>query len=240
MASSDEREIRDAVAARLRELVPGARIVHELNVSGSGSNRIDVAAVAPELIVAVEVKSRKDTLDRLEVQWPAFRACCHFVVVAAHEKHFVASPEINKDIRDELPRELTLNHPLFVDKRFNSHQVWRYPRPAEDECWGKVSWVFDRRWGKDQQRRPRQPSATVMLEMLWADELRAECTRHRLDGGSRRTRTDMISDMVWMMTGREIVQAVCRQLRARPFFEADAPIVAEPVVAWPKQEALAI
>lgn len=39
--SSDEQEIRDFVVAKLRQLMPSARIVHELNVSGQGSNRLD-------------------------------------------------------------------------------------------------------------------------------------------------------------------------------------------------------
>ena len=238
MASSDEREIRDAVVARLRELVTGARIVHELNVCGTGSNRIDVAAIAPELIVAVEIKSRKDKLDRLDEQWPAFNACCHHVVVAAHEKHFIAHPEINARIRDELPRQLTLNHPLFVTRSFWDHKVWRYPRPEKGE-FGRESWAFLTHWHSVRGRRADQPRAAAMLEMLWAEELRDECSRHRIDGGARRTRPDMIADMVWMMTGREICQAVCRQLRARHFAEADSPIPIEraPVA---RQEALAL
>lgn len=240
MASSDEREIRDAVATRLRELVPGARVVHELNVCGTGSNRIDVAAIGPELIVAVEVKSKKDKLDRLDEQWPAFNACCHHVVVAAHEKHFVAHPEVNDRIRDELPRELTLNHPLFVTKRFWGHKVWRSPRPEADDLLRKDTWMFSTHWDRVRGAKPAQPRAAAMLNMLWAEELREECARHRLDGGSRRTRPDMIADMVWMMTGREICQAVCRQLRARVFAEADPVIPAIPLVPAPKQDALAL
>lgn len=239
MTSSDEREIRDAVAARLRELVPSARIVHELNVCGTGSNRIDVAAVAPELIVAVEIKSRKDKLDRLAEQWPAFNACCHHVVVAAHEKHFVAHPEINAHIRDDLPRELTLNHPLFVKQRFWGHKVWRYPRPEKGEFGREPSWMFSTHWDRVRGRRADQPRAAAMLDMLWAEELRYECARHRLDSGSRRTRPDMIADMVWMMTGREICQAVCRQIRARVFAEAD-PAIAIERAQIARQEALAL
>ncbi|MGX1741606.1 hypothetical protein ACWIEX_08630 [Bosea sp. NPDC055353] len=91
--SADEEEIRAAVIVRLRELMPNARLVHELNVAGQGSNRIDVAAIDRQVIVAVEIKSRKDTLKRLGEQWDAFTRCCHYVIVAAHEKHFVEHRE---------------------------------------------------------------------------------------------------------------------------------------------------
>lgn len=37
----------------------------------------------------------------------------------------------------------------------------------------------------------------------------------------------MIADMVWNMTGREICEAVCRQLRQRVFVRADAPLIGE-------------
>jgi len=68
MSSASEEEIRAAVVGRLRELMPDARIVHELNVAGQGSNRIDVAAIGKQAIVGVEIKSRKDVLKRLDEQ----------------------------------------------------------------------------------------------------------------------------------------------------------------------------
>jgi hypothetical protein len=66
-----------------------------------------------------------------------------------------------------------------------------------------------------------------LLQMLWAEELRIESSLHRLACGSRETRGTMIRNMSLMMTGQEVSRAVCRQLRARPFAEADAPIVEE-------------
>lgn len=234
MSSADEEEIRQAVVARLRALMPAARIVHELNVAGHGSNRIDVAAIGQKAIVAVEIKSRKDTLKRLDDQWAAFSACCHLVLVSAHEKHFV---EHREDYwRADVPSELRLNAPGFSRwERRNS--VWRFPRPECEPHRYEKPWTFCP--VKDVQR---QPKAAAMLAMLWASELRSECGRHRLACDARRTIPVMITDMVWNMTGREICEAVCRQLRQRAFVRADAPIIEAPfapTLSLQKQEAAA-
>jgi hypothetical protein len=83
--SDAEREIRDAVVARLRLLRPSARIMHEVNASGFG-NRIDVLAVDLAEIIAVEIKSAKDKLDRLPAQSAAMKGCAHHSIAAVHEK----------------------------------------------------------------------------------------------------------------------------------------------------------
>ncbi|WP_331373792.1 NERD domain-containing protein [Sinorhizobium chiapasense] len=215
--SSDEQEIRDAVVARLRELMPAARIVHELNVAGQGTNRIDVAAIDTAAIVGAEIKSRKDVLKRLDEQWPAFNRCCHYVVVVAHEKHFAEYRDPHW--RDDVEPYIDLNHPLFFGKWGARDHVWRFPKPDQPPRYGRCVWHFDRH--RDVRT---QPQASAMLEMLWAEELRTECWVHRISATQRSTRPDMIRDMVWHMTGREIVHAVCRQLRARSFAEADPPI----------------
>lgn len=217
--SSDELEIRDYVVGRLRRLMPAARIVHELNVAGQGTNRIDVAAIAATAIVGVQIKSRKDTLKRLDEQWAAFRKCCHFVIVAAHEKHF--RPYSDRWYGVHEPALTMLDHPLFHGSRGKTNQkhVWRYPEPEETDRLRHWT-IFDPL--RDTQVQPRAYNA---LDMLWADELRRECARHSLDARQRRTRHEMILDMAWLMTGKEIAHAVCRQLRARSFAEADPPIL---------------
>lgn len=217
MRSSSEQEIREAVVGRLRELMPDARIVHELNVAGQGSNRIDVAAVTRQSIVGIEIKSEKDTLKRLADQWSAFSDCCHYVAIAAHEKHFCDWRDPRW--REDVPAERRLNHPEFVDNWSRRSRIWRYPRPEREQHGWAQPWVFcpvrDCR---------RQPKASAMLEMLWAEELRAECIRHGIAASSRATRPYMITEMVWNMTGREVCEAVCRQLRSRSFAEADEPM----------------
>lgn len=61
--------MRDKVEAWGRLRWPDARVVHELVCSDC---RIDVAFVRPEDLIAVEIKSSKDKLDRLEKQWRVF------------------------------------------------------------------------------------------------------------------------------------------------------------------------
>lgn len=222
--SSAEWEIREAVVARMRELLPSARIVHELNVASTGSNRIDVAAVSAEHIIAVEIKSAKDKLARLDEQWQAFNACCHLVLVAAHDKHFVDWR--SEHWRDDVPSERHLNHPLFLGDRWRrAHYVWPYPRPNRPIAgpWTPVAetWTIPRQFLLG---RPKQPRAYNLLDMLWAAELRDECNQHRIANSSRSTREHMIEDLCWHLTGREIAAAVCRQLRGRVMAEADAPI----------------
>ncbi|MEL7525051.1 MAG: hypothetical protein AAFN16_04745 [Pseudomonadota bacterium] len=71
--SGDVQELRAAVADRLRELRPSARILHEINVAG-GTVRLDVTAASPEEIITAEIKSKRDKLDRLPEQLKRLRA----------------------------------------------------------------------------------------------------------------------------------------------------------------------
>lgn len=211
--SAHEQEIRDAVVIRLRELFPSARIVHELNVAGQGSNRIDVAAIDINGIAGVEIKSKADTLKRLADQMKAFRKCCHRVIVAAHEKHLVV-PEGYRTKR-------TLAAPEWSANPWSQlATVWSWPQVPHEP------WELDK---KALDPKARQPHAYRLLEMLWADELRYEANHHGIAAGPSQARDVMIRAMAWEMTGQEIAQAVCRQLRAREFAEADA-ILSPPVM----------
>lgn len=65
MASAAEARIRDKAERLLRELFPDARIVHEFDLGGV---RLDLAAITPERLVLLEIKSENDTLTRLPRQ----------------------------------------------------------------------------------------------------------------------------------------------------------------------------
>lgn len=194
MASSAEREIRDALVNWFHTNEPRARVVHELNVAGQGSNRADLGIILPDTLFLVEIKSERDKLTRLKDQFDAFMKCSHGVIIAAHERHFDG---------DEL---------RGCDWMRWSHKdhIWRYPG-AE-------------RWDLHRYKAYIEPHAVMFLEMLWAEELSAELVRHGLmAGGSQRWQ--MIHAMTLGMTGKQIREAVCRQLRQRAFAEADPPIV---------------
>lgn len=201
--SASERAIRDAVAAFLRRELPRARIIHELVCGGS---RADLAAVERERVLLFEVKSEKDVLARLPRQLRDFTACAHGTVLIAHEKWFDKTPYDNGRER--------LAWPHRADWRCD---VWVYPETTPDP------------FRLHQWRLPRlslaQPHAAALLGLLWKDELLAEAARHRIAVTARSRMPDIVELMAWHMTGREIARAVCRQLRTRPFPEADAPIL---------------
>lgn len=208
--SADEQEIRDEVVGFCHKTLPGYRIIHELNTNGQGSRRADVAAVGTHEIVIFEIKSKKDTLTRLREQWDAFDACAHHTHVVAHRKWFSE--------REPRPGRLVLD-PHEKLKFLRIGKLWIYPQP--EERYGQYRWELDR-YG-----RGFQPRASCLLSLLWRDELAEECARHSIVAGRRATITSMIQEMCWLLKGREIAELVCRQLRARPFAEADEPIVDE-------------
>ena len=120
MASQAERDMRDLVVCRLRKLRPEARIIHEVNCWGSGSPRVDVMAVSPDELVGVEIKSERDTLDRLALQVKAFRDRMH-LVLCVHEVHR-RNPEYPRFQGDE-----EWCYPVEDLKRWTLHRFRRTP-----------------------------------------------------------------------------------------------------------------
>jgi hypothetical protein len=205
--SAEERAIRDAVVPVLRANIPGARIVHELNVD-HGQCRVDLAAIGTERVTFVEIKSGKDTLNRLPRQIEFFERACHEFIVVLDTKFF--GPRYEERLK-----------PLLYG---GGRVWWRWPRPGPDAPqWGPDS---RGRWSMPRGglRQGVEPHAMRLLELLWRDELYAECVRHRISVNSRSSRWPMIRDMALLMTGREISKAVCRQLRLRPMAEGDPPV----------------
>lgn len=216
--SSAEAEIRDVVVERLRRLRPSARIIHEVNVSGQGSNRIDVLAVDIDEIIAVEIKSERDTMSRAEAQVRAMRDITHHVIVALHECHLI--------------EQETNEHAAQYGRLNGKH----YLRIAPPETKGAMTWVYPERTrhhaGFDYDvgmwlqpaRRMEQSLPSTALHLLWRDELATLCDRLRISRGRRSTMTDMTRAIWWYATGREITKGICAALRMRQFAEADAPI----------------
>lgn len=201
--SSAEGEVREAVVARLRELSPNARIIHEINVSTYGPNRIDVLAVTPNDIMAVEVKSSKDKLDRLPAQIASMRRCSNHVFAALHEKH-LPSLSIGAMVPDEARGAI----------------VWAFPRierKGHVQC--GAEWAARDRWVK-----PKACLPSTAIEILWRDELVQICASLGVRT-SKLTMEEAIDIIVWRMTGEQITRAVCAALRSRRCVEADPEIV---------------
>jgi len=202
--SSAEAEIREPVVARLREIVPGCRIIHEINATGFG-NRIDVLAVGKDRIAAVEIKSAKDKLDRLPAQIEAMRGVTYEVFAALHEK-FLDATSIGV-MPPDAARHAT---------------VWVYPR-AERK--GHVDCGLD--WNSfDLWKKPVRNLPATAINILWREELHAICDFLGVRGVPRLDMRQAIDEIRWRMTGEEITKSICRCLRARECVEADPPIVA--------------
>ena len=205
--SAAEAEIRDAVVARIREHRPAARIIHEINCAGQGTNRIDLVAVDRAEIIAVEIKSAKDKIDRLPAQIKAMRGVAHHVVAALHEKFLVPARWASEG-RVEAPPEA------------KGATVWAYPEAGAEagRTYGCAAW------------EPLRPAIQSVLphdalSMLWRGELYRLCESLRVSVGRRATMTGMTNQLRWMCTGRELTLGICALLRARPCLEADPEIV---------------
>lgn len=224
--SPAEGEIRDAVVARIRERRPNARIIHEINVSTYGPNRIDLIAVDRAEIVAVEIKSAKDKLDRLPAQIAAMKGAAHHVVAAIHEKFLVEQVTNRWSAHSE--REGLFYMRTLPDGLKYSDNVWVYPEkrramPGADYD-NLASWRFPA-----QELDMALPWAA--LDLLWRDELFELCCALRISVGKRATMLNMSRQLRWLCNGKELTQGICALLRARRCTEADPEIVNERMAA---------
>jgi len=205
--SAAEREVRGYAVPRIREMLPGARIIHELVVAGC---RADLAAVETERITLFEIKSSRDKLDRLPEQVRQFTRAAHDVVVIADERWFDQTPYATGHARF-VPRD-----DLWISG--HSYDIWAFPEVpgrAMHGTWSLTNWR--------KYRWRRMPHAERMLELIWREEMIVEAHRHGINAGSRSTRASLMDDLAWKLTGEQVVRAVCRQLRQRRFPEADPP-----------------
>ena len=196
MASTAEREIRDAVVDWFHRNEPRGRVVHELPLSAfSGAGRADLGIIFPGSIVLIEIKSERDKLSRLEKQWGEMAKRCHDMRIVCHDKWF----EPDGGLKDQ----------SWMGWAHKDH-LWRYPSP---------DWKFDRYIEKF------RPGSWHLLDFLWADELR-DCYKLAgvMASSPSLAMHGMTRDLHEKLTGRQIREAVCQCLRARKFSEADDPI----------------
>lgn len=202
--SEAEGEIRGAVVARLREIMPDCRIIHEINACGGG-NRIDVLAVTRDRIAAVEIKSARDKLDRLPEQIKAMRGVAHHVFAALHEK-FLKQLDRLGFVRPDEARGASL---------------WVYPRTerkGEYEC-GPEWNLYASRW--DTPRACLPPDA---IHMLWREELVEVARACDVPRVSQTDMPGLVDAVRWRLSGRDLTLAICGALRARAAVEADDPV----------------
>ena len=92
MKDIDIRKALFAGALKEHRDEPDTRIVEELGLN-HGEARIDVAVVNG-VIHGFEIKSQKDTLDRLPLQLPIYSSSLDYVTLVVHESHVRKACEI--------------------------------------------------------------------------------------------------------------------------------------------------
>lgn len=201
-AAQSELALRDGLELILRQRLPEARVVHEL-VMGAREVRADVVAIAPAHIAAVEVKGAYDNVSRLMHQVGMFQLCVPEVWICCAREHA-------EDAR--LIRHLLPSVGIIVGSNLDKH----YHR-------GDAVAPLD--LAVEAEAVPRAVVPSMMLEMLWADELRAACGSLKISVSATVTRPRAIAALLEQATADELMTAVCRELRARDaVWRADDPI----------------
>lgn len=185
----------------MRQRWPYARIVHELNVEGWGY-RIDLAAITPDLIVMAEIKSDRDVLKRLPHQVEAMRGVCDHALVVVAPKHVQSASWGGRSIEMEGGR---------------LHDVEQFVETEDGIEALSVYQIGKRRAGLN---------PGLVFGMLWASERRSAINLYGAQATQRWTCTDTLSWAVEHLTGRQVRQAVCAQLRSRQFARADEQLAA--------------
>lgn len=213
---SEELTMRKLIIPRLRERWPNARIVHELPLRYS-TNRIDLAAITPDEIIGVEIKSSVDVADRLEKQVRNFLPICSQVIVALAPKWNarLSSKQVDGPRHTMIIPQFTAAQTIINRINDSSIEVWTV------DVENKSVTVTDQSYIKN------TPWADRMLHVLWADELRTIAARHQIAAGDRAPHRTLNRECNNLMKGREVVSAVCRALRERDAFGAgsDQPII---------------
>lgn len=199
--SEAEAEIRQEVVAQLRGMIPGCRIIHEINAESFG-NRIDVLAVGVDRIAAVEIKSKKDKLDRLPAQAKAMRSVAHESYAAYHEKFLITKFGVM------YPPDCVRLAPLTS---------WVYPK-ADRRGYTDIGAT----WRRAKNKSKCLPSGAIM--MLWRDELHEACRSLGVKGVAKLDRLAAADELRYRLTGEQLTKLVCSTLRARICPEADPPM----------------
>ncbi|MFC3704492.1 NERD domain-containing protein [Devosia honganensis] len=219
--SSDEGEVREAVVARIRERRPEARIIHEINVSSYGPNRIDVLAVSPAEIIAVEIKSAKDKLDRLPKQIESMKGCAHHVIAALHDKFLIEVPANRGCAHFERDGKFYSRTTPVIRPR--PHEVWVFPEARR--ALPEASHDFLEKWQMPaQQFQAALPAGAI--DLLWRDELAWLCGSLGVAAGRRSTMPEMVAALRWHCNGSELTKGICSAIRRRECAEADPAIAA--------------
>lgn len=200
--SDEELQMRDALIAWGRARWPGARVLEELAVGGC---RVDLAFVQANHIAAVEIKSSRDTLDRLQRQIEDFSGAIPEIWVAIAPRWIGHLHDREHPDYAGLP--WSIGH-VVVDAGIVSETIkyahWEMPHSADvDEI-----------------------LTAPMLHLCHRVEMMAIAAGKGLTHKPRAPRRDLLRLLSRGLTGDEIVAGVCEQLRMRSRgWPGDAPIL---------------
>jgi hypothetical protein len=204
--------MRDLIVPVLRKRWADARVIHELPLRYS-SNRIDLAAVTPSEIISVEIKSSRDTSDRLEAQIRAFLPVSARVIVAL-------APADNLDLPGKM--QSTKGGSRWVKHWTEAQAILERIGSGQHI----ERWTVCHETGRIEQpywdRRYQVPWTARMLDMLWNSELET------ITGGRTGTHEYLVRVADMTLTGAAARRAVCRALRARAAFD----VASDPPIPW--------
>jgi len=186
MSSAEEQQMREAVISWGRSRWPDARVMHELAIGGS---RIDLAFVTPRSIAGVEIKSSRDTLDRLEGQLKSYFWALPEVWVAFAPKWL---PHFQTQIGSRYGQMMVSDGAVTEEIQSRNPQYKFKHEPRIDEL-----------------------MTSPLLHLLWVDELRAVSAAFGVKVKSRMYGHKLRALLSRKLTGDQIITGVCAQLRLR-------------------------
>ena len=213
--SNEELSMRALLVPEMRKRWPGARIIHELPLRYS-EKRIDLAAITETEIISVEIKSSRDTLDRLHGQVRGFVPVSDLIVVALAPGHWTKE----EMVWEEGPRG-----------RVGSIRYCDADRILQEFGYSIGVWLADTENGRVQVERDAYDNkpglwSAQLLDLLHVAELINVASAHRVAVGKKRPdHRTLVRACHDVMSGREVKRAVCAALRARSAFDkaSDAP-----------------
>lgn len=205
-AGRAELALRNSLEKFCRERWPEARICHEM-MMGERKVRADVVAIDPARIAAFEVKGEYDDTVRLLHQVGMYQLCVEEVwMVVPVGRH----AEDARILRHLLPSVGLLVGAGTSQKNYYEFDGKDFDLVVEAEA------------------QPRPPHTEMMLEMLWAAELRGCCGRQHICLSKKPTRPEMIAKLLELPPFTLQVE-VCTELRARDaLWRADPPMSLTP------------
>ena len=217
MASEAEKRLRDKAEGLLREIYPDARIVHEFQVGGA---RLDIAAITPDRIILVEIKSELDTLDRLPSQLRFARALGGevWVVYAPKWREPMKLRRNHQDIARPVQRQ---GYTTYADNPLYVRELSSCVELTEDS---ETSELVMADFGTHPRVRAESPHKFWMRDRYNSRELLHLLLKPELFSLAKpygaKSRNDVSSLLEIAhdhMTGQEIRRGVFSALRARRF-----------------------